>query len=205
MRTISTRNARSRALVLSGSMALVGLAAGTLAAVPARAEAPNYSYVEGGYLNINEDDLSSSGDNYFLGGSVGLGKHFHVIGYYTNGDLGPDVKQDYWRAGFGWHGLLGEKADIVGEAYYVEQTIDGPGPSDTNDGYRVVGGIRWLPIKFFELDGFANFNDVNSSTDTTWEARGIFNIWRLGFGADYEKFDTADQWNAFVRFNFGKH
>jgi hypothetical protein len=187
-------------------MALSGLVAGTLGAVPARAEAPNYSYVEAGYLNVNEDDLSGSGDNWFAGGAIGLGKHFHAIGFYTNGDLGTDVSQTYWRAGLGWHGLLGEKADIVAEAYYVDQTVDGPGPSNSDTGYRVTGGIRWLPIKFFELDGFANFNDVQSDhTDTTWEARAIINIWRLGFGGDYEKFDTADQWNAFVRFNFGKH
>ena len=35
-------------------------------------------------------------------------------------------------------------------------------------------------------------------------ARGIINIWRLGFGASYEWLDDATQWNAFVRFNFGR-
>ena len=94
--------------------------------------------------------------------------------------------------------------ETVGEAYYVEQSIDPPGPSIDDTGYRVTGGVRWVPFKLLELDGFANYNDVTDKSDTSWEGRAIINIWRLGFGADYEKFDTSDQWNAFVRFNFGR-
>jgi hypothetical protein len=175
-----------------------------LGALPALAEEPNYKYVEGGYLSVDVDDLESSGDNYFLGGSMG-GKWWHINGYYSSGDLGPDYQQNLWRIGLGWHGLLGDKADVIGEADYVDQSIDGPGPTDSETGYRLVGGVRWVPIKLFELDGFANYNDVGSESDLSYEARGIVNIWRLGFGAAYEKFDASDQWNAFVRFNFGRH
>ena len=166
-------------------------------------EEPNYRYVEGGYLNINTDDFDKSGDNAFVGGAWGW-KRIHVIGFWTGGDAAPDVTQDYYRVGVGWHGLLGDKADVVAEAYYVKQTIDPPGPSIDDEGYRVTGGVRWVPFKLLELDGFANYNDVTDKSDTSWEARAIINIWRLGFGADYEKFDNSDQWNAFVRFNFGR-
>jgi hypothetical protein len=166
-------------------------------------EKPNYRYVEGGYLNVNTDDLDKSGDNYFVGGAWGW-KHFHVIGYWSSGDAGPDVSLDYWRVGVGWHGLLGDKADVVGELYHVEQTLDPPGPNESDTGYRVTGGVRWVPWKILELDGFANYNDVTDKSDTSWEARAIINVWRLGFGADYEKFDHSDQWNGFVRFNFGR-
>jgi len=183
-----------------------GIAVLALSAVPVRAEEPNYSYVEGGYLNVNTDDLPDSGDNYFLGASFGLGKHFHVLGQFANGELGPDVDLTTWRAGFGWHGLLGDKADVVGEASYVDQTVDAPGSSSESDnGYRLTAGVRWVPIKMFEADGFAHYNSIGDESDTSWEARGILNIWRLGFGASYEKFDNADQWNGFVRFNFGRH
>ena len=176
-----------------------------LCAAPARAaEEVNYRYVEGGYLNVDVDDLDGSGDNYFVDGSFG-GKWWHITGYYQNGDLGPDFSQDLWRFGFGWHGLLGDKADVIGEADYVDQSIDGPGGSSESDtGYRLVGGVRWVPFKLLELDGFANYNDIENDSDLSYEARGIINIWRLGFGAAYEKFDNADQWNAFVRFNFGR-
>ena len=190
-------------------VAVTGIALGivllALAATPARADGPVYGYVEGGYLNVDTDDLSESGDNYFLGASFGLGDHFHIIGQLADGELGPDVDLTTWRVGFGWHGLLGDQADVVGEAYYVDQTVDAPGSSSESDnGYRLTAGVRWAPIKLFEADGFAHFNDVGDESDTSWEARGIIFIWRLGFGASYEKFDEADQWNGFVRFNFGR-
>ena len=48
---------------------VLGLAVLVLCAGPALAanEGPNWRYVEGGYLNVDTDDLSGSGDNYFLG------------------------------------------------------------------------------------------------------------------------------------------
>src|SRR5262245_15157458 len=89
----------------------------------ASSEGPNWKYVEGGYLNVDSDDLDDTGDNYFLGGAFG-GEWWHIIGYYSDGELGPDVDLQSWRIGFGWHGLLGDKADVVGEGYYVDQKID---------------------------------------------------------------------------------
>lgn len=184
---------------------VIGLALLAAGALPALAEGPNYRYVEGGYLSVDVNDLDGSGDNYFVGGSFG-GKWWHIPAYYANGNLGPDYDQSLWRVGFGWHGLLGDKADVIGQAEYVSQTIDAPGASsDTETGYRLVGGVRWVPFKLLELDGFANYNDIGSESDVSWEGRAIVNIWRLGFGGAYEKFDNSDQWNAFVRFNFGRH
>ena len=37
------------------------------------------------------------------------------------------------------------------------------------------------------------------------ERDGVFNIWRIGLGASYEKFDDLDQYNGFVRFIFGEN
>lgn len=191
-------------------VAITGIALGivlvALAATPARAaDGVPWSYVEAGYLNVDVDDLSESGDNYFVGASFGLGKHFHVIGQYTNGELAPDVDYTNWRVGFGWNGLLGDRADVVGEAYYLDESVDAPGvPSDSDNGYRLTAGVRFVPIKMFEIDGFVHYTDIRDDSTTSWEARGIINIWRLGFGASYEKLEDADQWNGFIRFTFGR-
>jgi hypothetical protein len=185
---------------------LVFVALSALAAPAARAAGAevNWKYVEAGYLNVNVDDLDESGDNYFVGAAFNLGKHFHIIGQYTNGELAPDFDFTQTRLGFGWHGLLGDRADVVGEAYWLQEKNDAPGASsETDDGYRLTAGVRFVPIKLFEMDGFVHYNDIADESDTSWEARGILNIWRLGFGASYEKFDESDQWNGFVRFNFG--
>ena len=192
--------AADRALTVVGALLLTLV---PIAAFASSDDKPNYRYLEGGYLNVDTEDLSKSGDNAFVGGAFGW-KHIHIIGYGSGGDAGPDVTQQYWRLGAGWHGLLGDKADVVAEWYHVEQQIDPPGPKQDDTGYRITGGVRWVPFKLLELDGFANYNDVTDKSDTSWEGRAIVNIWRLGFGADYEKFDNSDQWNAFVRFNFGR-
>jgi hypothetical protein len=169
----------------------------------ASSNGPSWRYVEGGYLNVDVDSLSDSGDNYFLGAAFGFGS-FHVIGQWSTGDAGPDADLDVFRLGLGWHGLLGDQADVLGEAYYVDQSVDTPGGDSDDSGYRITGGIRWTPIDLFELDGFVNYNDYAAESETSWEGRAILNIWRLGFGVGYEKFDDADQYNAFIRFNFGR-
>jgi hypothetical protein len=175
----------------------------TLVALPASAalaEEPAWTYVEAGYLSIDPDNLSDSGDNWFAGGSVGFLKNFHVFGKYVDGDFSTNVEQTYWEFGAGWHGLLGDKADIVGEVSWVDGEVNNQG----DDGYQLTGGVRWLPVTMFELDGFINWADYDvAGSDTSYEVRAILNIWVMGFGASYEMADTADQWNVFARFNFG--
>ena len=189
---------------IASKVLFLGCGVAALLAAPALAdEPPNYRYVEGGYLNVDVDDLDGSGDNYFVAGSFG-GKFWHVNAYYANGDLSSDFEQSLWRVGVGWHGALGYEADVVGEIDWVEQSIEGPGVDDSESGYRLVGGVRWTPVRMFEIDGFANYNDIGDEEDLSYEARFILNIWRLGFGAAYEMFDDSEQWNGFVRFNFGR-
>lgn len=104
-----------------------------LSVLPARAaDGPVWTYAEAGYLSVDVDNLSDSGDNYFLGASFGLG-WFHANGYVTKGDLGPDIEQELWRIGVGWHGLLGERADLLAEAAYIDFSVDDPGPVDGDE------------------------------------------------------------------------
>jgi hypothetical protein len=171
---------------------------------------PQWTYVEGGYLAVDVDNLSESGDNYFLGGSFGIGKNFHLIGSYTDGDLSDTVDQTTWRLGGGWNGGLGEKMDLVGELYWVDNETESSGPVSvtvSDDGYGATFGVRWRIIPLFELDGFLNYTDLDIAGDQTgWEARGILNIWKIGIGASYQIIDAdnsdADQYNVFARFNF---
>jgi len=180
---------------------LVGLSAGAV-----QAAEPGWKYVEGGYLGVDVDSLEGSGDSWFVGGAFG-GKFWHAIGQYANGDISDDLDRREFRLGAGWHGLLGEKADLLAEAYYVDSQVKGKSSSDfgkiSDDGYRLVFGVRWRVIKFLELDGFVNYTDFSKGgSDSSYELRAIVNIWRVGIGAGYEKFDDFDQYNVFARFNF---
>ncbi len=164
------------------------------------AEEPVFSYVEAGYLSVDPDNLSGSGDNVFAGASIGFFKHFHAFARYVDGDFATNVDNTYWEFGGGWHGLLGDKADIVGEISWVDSEVG----NVSDDGYQLTGGVRWLPVSMFEIDGFVNWADLDQAGSTTsFEARAIVNVWRMGFGASYEFSDDYNQWNVFARFNFG--
>jgi len=46
--------------------------------------------------------------------------------------------------------------------------------------------------------------DYDSGSEESYEARAIFDVWRIGVGASAEFADSANQYNVFVRFNFGQ-
>ena len=134
-------------------------------------------------------------------GSMGLGKHFHLSGKYISGNYADNVDLSLWQFAAGWHGGLGEKADIVAEATWTKQEID----NNSDDGAGLTAGVRWRIVKMFELDGFAHWTDFGDAGSTdSYEARAIIDIWRLGFGgaATFSSDDT--EYSAFVRFNFGR-
>ena len=161
-------------------------------------EAPKWGYIEGGYTDFDPDG-GLSDDGWFAGASINFLKNFHIVAEYN--DVG-----DYtlWNAGFGWHGMLGDPADIFAEVVWNDVKVDSSNFSD--DGYGFSAGIRWKLIKWFELKGQANWNDYDQGdSDTLFEAGALFLFLndRLGIGATYETGD-ADTMRGFVRFNFGK-
>jgi len=97
------------------------------ASMAAQASAPPWIYVEGGYLVNDPDEFSETGDNWFVGG-MGGGKMWHVFIEYQNGDFVDGVDNENWEVGLGWHGLLGERADLVADVAYLENSE----PFDTN-------------------------------------------------------------------------
>jgi len=187
--------------------AALGVATLALMSGMALAAEPPWTYVEAGYLGVDVDDLEGSGDNVFVGGAFG-GKMWHVIGQYSDGEIADGIDRRDWRLGVGWHGLLGESADLLAEAYYVDSSVTiSPAPFNGGDlddnGYRLTGGVRWRPLKLIEVDAFVNYTDLSDlGSETSYELRAIIYVWRIGIGAGYETFDDADQYNAFVRFNF---
>ena len=160
---------------------------------------PQWTYLEAGFLNVDPDDLEA-GDSAFAGASLGFLKNFHVNGRYVDGDYTNDASLTYWQFGAGWHGGLGEKADLVAEARWVDTEIE----DFSSDGMGLTGGVRWKPVEFFELDGFVNWVDYDDDSVDSYEVRAIFDVWRIGIGAAAELESDVNQYSAFVRFNFGE-
>lgn len=179
------------------------LTAAVLLVVPgwamAQTGAPKWTYVEGGIIDFDPDE-GPSDDGGFVGGSLKLFKHFHVVAEYD--DVGDYT---FWNAGGGWHGLLGDKADLFGQIVWANVQVDDNDIDE--DGYDIQAGVRWKLVKWFELLGQVNWVDYGGDVgdDTQFEVGGLFTFANdhLGAGARYEIGD-ANTARAFFRFSFGK-
>ena len=188
------------------ALAIAFLCASTLAlAADSDKPAPKWSYVEAGYIDFNPD-AGLSDDGWYAGGSAKIAM-FHIFAEYD--DVGNYTT---WNAGFGWHGLLGEPADLYFQAQWNDVEVDtSNNPSISDDGYEVSGGVRWKILKWLEVKGQANFADYDQAGEQwSGEVGVLFSILndRLGFGADYEYADsdvnTFQTLRGYVRWSFGK-
>lgn len=162
-----------------------------LTPLPAFAQSPHYTFVEVGWLQADPDGGSSE-DGWFAGGSVGL-SHSQFFAEYD--DLSSS---EAWELGGGWHGLLGDRADLVAQVSFAD--------FESEDGFKITGGVRWMLLERLEVNGFVNYLDVDSSDDTSLEINAIWNFAkRFGVGGDYEDGDELNWLRAFVRFNLGSN
>jgi hypothetical protein len=156
-----------------------------LAAAPfaASADGHSYTYVEGGYAQLNQelpqvegfhiDDVGAGG--FFVGGSAELGDTFHLFGSYRKGDddvgvsaplvghlgdAGIDMSQGI--VGLGYHHGLSQRTDLLAEVSYLSTEIDveddGEGSMDGDD-FRVAVGVRHLIANNVDIWAKGNFTD----------------------------------------------
>jgi hypothetical protein len=206
-----TRRGRLIRALLLGVLALLALAMPGTAQAQAQAQ-PYYTYVEGGYVGVNPesgDEILDSGKGWFIGTSVRL-QRFHTFLEYRDASidttLDEAVDQTQWLIGGGWHGLLGNPADLVVEVGYINSDFSLGFESGSGNGYFVNGGVRWRIIQPFEVDAFATYADLGGERDSEMVYRldAIAFIKVFGIGASYQKADRADSYDLFLRFNLGK-
>lgn len=167
------------------------------------AEAPSYTYIEGGFIDVSIDNASDfDDDGFFAGGSYG-GKHFHAFAEFQSvGDL------DSWEVGGGWQGLLGEKADLVARITFQDIDIDFNNTfADIDDNGTLVSvGVRWQIMKILEINGFvsaADFDDIED--DFILDVNAILTFGKFGIGAGWETSDEdRDTARIYGRWMFGR-
>ena len=173
----------------AGSILLV-IAAVCLAGA-AHAQTVNWKYAEVGWGSL-DPDYGSSQDGWFLDGAVDLGKvPIHLFAEFADfGNL------DIWQVGGGWHGLLGEKADLFADGAFYD--------ADVEDGFKVRFGVRWMVTKRLELNGNLAWTDLDFSDNKSFTANAIFDITpRFGIGGGGEWGDNWTIYRIYARFNFG--
>ncbi len=167
------------------------LAAGTLLALPLTANAHNYTYVEGGYVSLDNDAADDSG--FRIAGSGAIAPSIALIGEYA--DTG-DFEQ--LSAGAIYHAPIDRSLDWFAGA--TIEMVDVPGDDDTGFGLR--GGLRWSFAKAFELIPEIRYVDVFDEGFTSLRLGGLFRIApRLDLQAALQAGDD-DRFEAGLRYNF---
>ena len=163
---------------------------------------PSYSFIEAGVVDIDANTSSLDSDGWFAGFSIGF-KHFHIPGQYQNtSGSGGTGDTTTWNLGVGWHGLLGERADVVIEASYLDVDVETLVGKIGDNGVLGSGGVRWRIIKWFEINGFVDYIDLSDGgNETGWRGNALFNIGPVSIGLGYRSFDV-DIATAYLRWNF---
>jgi len=103
----------------------------------------NYTYMEGGYRNLDADSIEA--DGFEAGFSFGATDYIHIIGRYSrlfvddiDGTSYNDLDIDEFKIGFGGNYSVMDKVDLVLNAVYVDEQTTGKARFD-NDGQNVDG------------------------------------------------------------------
>ena len=149
---------------------------------------PSYRFADLGLYHLNPDS-GRSDDGAFLGASFNF-KNFHFFGEYA------DLDRTLWEAGAGWHGLFGEKADLIFQASYFDIGVD--------DGLKLKGGVRWMVLEKLEINGYLVYTDLDLSSTNGLDVGAVWLFARwFGVGGNYQWGDDADTARLYIRFNFG--
>ena len=113
-----------------------------LAALPLGAAAADldYTYIEGGYAELDLDG-GSDPDGWSVGGSAALGENFHIFGSFGSFDydVGPlDLDADRWRIG----------PPRGGAGYTNTQSFRGHGTGTGNGAGRSMDGAALCGTAF---------------------------------------------------------
>ena len=137
---------------------LIALALASLLPLSAQADDKlSYTYVEGGYVNLDSD-----ADGFGVRGSFEFGQsNFYGFGSYAQVEVdNTNIDVDNTEIGFGYAHDLSANADLISEIAWNDIDVDGFG---SEDGYRASVGLRGSFTENFEGLIKANYNDGDNA------------------------------------------
>ncbi|HDS1145696.1 MULTISPECIES: outer membrane beta-barrel protein [Stenotrophomonas] len=206
------------------------IVAALLAAAPfsASAEALSYTYVEGGWTQLQLDHGGGSKprlDGGYIRGSVAIAEQVHVFGGYTAVtktynhnyyDIAVRIKQKVQspELGIGYHMPWTDRVDFTADAAWVrldeefKMSFNGRQvdrlKNDINVG-RVTMGIRGKPSRMTEAWAKAGYMDGGSDFKGTWVGTvgGQINFTKTwGLVGEISGYRDVTQYSAGVRASF---
>ena len=161
----------------------------------------NYTYMEGGYRNLDADSIE--GDGFDAGFSFGATKYIHILGSYSRlfvDDIDgasntDDLDLDEFKIGFGGHYPILDRVDLVLDAVYVDEqltgkarldndglNVDGTGQkvniNDKDEGYEATFSARIQAMKKLEMTPHVVYRDVGSDSDTGFGLGLVYNFYK---------------------------
>jgi len=209
-----------RFLAILASACLVMLAQSAMAA-----KGFNYTYMEGGYRNLNADTVEA--DGFDAGFSFGAMKYMHILGSYSrlwvdkiDGAYDDDLNLDEFKIGFGGHYPVLDKVDLVLDALYIDQQITGKARiygdtladgasirsriNDKEEGYEATFSARIKAMKKLEMTPHVTYRDVGSESDTGFGLGLVYNFYKkfsLRVKGTYFSDDSATDLMLGIRLN----
>lgn len=187
-------------------------AAWVLGAGAASAADLSYTFIEGGYQDVDIDAPNADGDGLTVRGSFAITPMFHLFGGYSTADLdGPvpldgSADLDTWELGAGLSYSLTERVHFVGEASYIDTEIDFADGKVGDDGYGLYTGIRARVAAPLQLEGGVKYVDLGDAGDDMLLKLGahyfITEQWAAGLSLDLG--DDITAWGINLRWQLPK-
>lgn len=132
----------------------------------------SYDYLE---LRFADTEIENAdGDGFELGLSYNLNDNWIVIGSYLSQDFDFNIDLTGLELGVGYVWAIDEQFDVYATGSYADYEVDvGSFGSDSEDGFRFVGGIRSRINEKFEARAAVNYFDLGDS-DTFVELAGDY-------------------------------
>jgi len=129
---------------------------------------PSYTYVEGGYLRMDPDDISLDPTGYYLDGSIAIADNLFLSGGYSDVDdskAGLKVEIERVDLGIGYKQGLGANSSFHVVASYLEGEVKARGYGsrfkDDDDGFALTAGVRSNVLDNLELNADVSYVDVD--------------------------------------------
>ena len=153
----------------------------------------NYTYMEGGYRNLDADSIEA--DGFEAGFSFGATDYVHIIGRYSrlfvdnlDGASSVDLDVGEFKIGFGGNYPIMDKVDLVLDAVYVDEQITGKARidgtsfksrvNDKHEGYEATFSARVQALKKLEMTPHVAYRDVGSESGTGFGLGLVYNFYK---------------------------
>ena len=175
------------------------LIAATAACMPfALAAAPNHTFVDAGYVNL-DGDLDGVG----VKGSAAVHPRLHVYGEYDRVEDGP-LTADSAALALGLNQPVTANTDLVARIGWTKVNFDaGVGPDASDDGVMGQLGVRSALSDALEVNSFIRHADL-AGADPSLSIGGVFGFTpALGVSGDVEFDEDDTAYRVGLRWSFG--